>query len=89
MIFARVQTKVRRLDVAVRDVRAQNRARVEVVQGVGELGHEPQALTTGPLPFDGSSHLGVVADLVQAQGSDDIYVGDLDPTVERGCRSFK
>ena len=65
MIFALVETKVRRLDVSVGHVRSQNRARVQMVQGVGELGHEPQALATGPLPFDGSSNLRIVADLVQ------------------------
>ena len=66
MIFARVETKVRRLDVSVRDVRAEDRARVQMVQGVGELGHEPQAFSRGPFSFDGSSHLRIVADLVQA-----------------------
>ena len=35
----------------MRDVRAQNRARVQMVQGVGELGHESQALATGPFSF--------------------------------------
>ena len=66
MIFARVEAKIRRLDVSVRDVRAEDRARVQMVQGVGELGHESQALSRRPLPFDRGSHLRVVADLVQA-----------------------
>ena len=66
MIFARVEAKIWRLDVSVRDVRAQNRARVEVVQGVGELGHESQAFSRRPFSFDRGSHFGIVADLVQA-----------------------
>ena len=65
VIFALVEAKVRRLDVSVCHVGAEDRARVEVVQGVGELAHEPQAFSRRPFSFDGSSHFWIVADLVQ------------------------
>ena len=40
VIFARIETKVRWFYVPVCHVRAQDRARVQMVQGVGELAHQ-------------------------------------------------